>query len=80
MRVAVKQRVADVLLKYPDGRHVQDLALEVNIQPMKLAAILKVLATRHCFREGMYNLFSSKIYLFKSDLLELPSDPRRFCK
>ena len=73
MRVAVKQRVADVLLKYPDGRHVQDLSLEVDIQPMKLAAILKVLATRHCFREGMSGP-SSTIGLFKADLFESSSD------
>jgi len=48
-----------VLLKYPEGRHVQDLSLEVNIQPMKLAAILKVLASRHCFREVTPDVFSN---------------------
>ncbi|KAF9484536.1 S-adenosyl-L-methionine-dependent methyltransferase [Pholiota conissans] len=59
LRVAVKQNVADALLEHPDGLHVQELSTKVNIHPVKLAAILKVLATRHCFREVAPDVFAN---------------------
>ncbi|KAF8197017.1 S-adenosyl-L-methionine-dependent methyltransferase [Pholiota molesta] len=59
LRVAVKQKVADVLVDYPNGLHVNELSTKVNIHPMKLAAILKVLATRHCFREVTPDVFAN---------------------
>lgn len=52
MRVAIRTGVADVLAEFPDGLHVDDLGPKVNAEKGKLARILRLLATRHCFREG----------------------------
>ncbi|KAH9922934.1 S-adenosyl-L-methionine-dependent methyltransferase [Fomitopsis serialis] len=57
MRVAIHVRVADVLSEHPDGLHVDELGPKVNIEKGKLARILRLLATRHCFREVRPNVF-----------------------
>lgn len=63
LRVAVQQRFADELKKHPDGLHVNTLSNEVNVHPMKLASILRVLAAKHCFREGTI-IFRKDILVF----------------
>lgn len=52
MHVAIRTRVPDVLSEYPDGLHVDELGPKVNVEKGKLGRILRLLATRHCFREG----------------------------
>lgn len=52
IRVATEHRVADVLLEHPDGLHVREISKLVGIESGKLTQILRLLATRHCFREG----------------------------
>lgn len=58
LRVAVRQKFADELAKHPDGLHVDALSKKVGVHPMKLASILRVLAAKHCFREGLLTLLS----------------------
>ncbi|KAH9949723.1 S-adenosyl-L-methionine-dependent methyltransferase [Amylocystis lapponica] len=59
MRVARNARVADVLVEHPNGLHVDELANIVNIEKGKLGRILRLLATRHCFREVDIDVFAN---------------------
>jgi len=52
LRVMVEFKVADVLDGFPDGLHVNEIAKKTNIEQGKLGRMLRLLATRHCFREG----------------------------
>ncbi|PPQ73078.1 hypothetical protein CVT26_014644 [Gymnopilus dilepis] len=52
LRVAVQPKFADTLQKHPDGLHVNALSKEVNIHPVNSVSVLRVLAAKHCFREG----------------------------
>jgi len=53
LNVAIRLKVADVLLNKPDGLHISELASKVNTDENKLGRILRLLATRHVFREGV---------------------------
>lgn len=55
MRVAVRENITNVLLNYPKGIHVNDLSKIINIEPKKLARLMRVLATRGCYNEGQYS-------------------------
>jgi hypothetical protein len=55
MRVAIKAKVADVLVGHPVGLPVADIAKKAGIEQGKLARILRFLATKNCFREGAYS-------------------------
>ncbi|KDR72503.1 hypothetical protein GALMADRAFT_73740 [Galerina marginata CBS 339.88] len=59
LRVAVQQKIADVLAKHPEGLHVDVLSEKVKIHPMKLGSILRVLAAKHCFREVSPDVFTN---------------------
>jgi hypothetical protein len=52
IRVAVEARVADHLENKPEGVHVSKIAKKTNLHADKLGRILRLLATKHCFREG----------------------------
>ena len=52
LRIVIECKVADVLDAFPDGLHVSEIAKKVNVEKGKLARILRLLATRNCFREG----------------------------
>ncbi|KII94520.1 hypothetical protein PLICRDRAFT_692890 [Plicaturopsis crispa FD-325 SS-3] len=57
--VAAEARVADILLDYPDGLHVDELSKQAHIEPRKLARVLSLLATKHCFREVAPDVFAN---------------------
>ncbi|EPT00257.1 hypothetical protein FOMPIDRAFT_142443 [Fomitopsis schrenkii] len=59
MHVAIRTRVPDVLSEYPDGLHVDELGPKVNVEKGKLGRILRLLATRHCFREVGPDIFAN---------------------
>ncbi|KAJ7716637.1 O-methyltransferase [Mycena metata] len=44
---------------HPAGLHVAELSKVVNIEPKKLARILRVLATKHCFTEVDRDVFAN---------------------
>jgi hypothetical protein len=50
--VVARERVSDILLKYPKGLHVNELAKKISVEPKKLARIMRLLATRGCYNEG----------------------------
>lgn len=52
MRVVSEAKIADFLVNKPGGLHVDILAKQSSLDPDKLARILRVLATKHCFTEG----------------------------
>jgi len=52
VRVAARENVSDILLNYPKGLHVSELSKKINIEPKKLARIMRLLATRGCYNEG----------------------------
>lgn len=52
IRVVLRENITNILLDYPKGIHVNDLGKIVNIEPRKLARMMRVLATRGCFVEG----------------------------
>lgn len=62
--VAIKTKVADILVDHPTGLSVVDIAEKAGVDPGKLARILRFLATKNCFREGTsaYNVFCHSIF------------------
>ncbi|KAL0568216.1 hypothetical protein V5O48_013776 [Marasmius crinis-equi] len=50
--VVTEAKIADLLLDKPDGVHVDELAKSAGLDAGKLERILRILATKHCFREG----------------------------
>ena len=54
MRFAIENRIADILENFPNGLHVDEIVskTENKINPRKLGRIMRLLATRGCFREG----------------------------
>ncbi|KAG6372999.1 S-adenosyl-L-methionine-dependent methyltransferase [Boletus reticuloceps] len=57
--VVVRAKVADALVKYPKGLHVDELAKLVNLEKGKLARVLRLLATKGCFTEVTPNIFTN---------------------
>ncbi|KAI0040625.1 S-adenosyl-L-methionine-dependent methyltransferase [Auriscalpium vulgare] len=56
---ANETNIADVLKNVPQGLHVQDISKEVGVDSVKIARILRYLATRHVFREISPNVFAN---------------------
>ena len=52
--VVTRAKVADVLEKFPNGLHVDELAKLVNLEQGKLSRVLRLLATKGCFTEGEF--------------------------
>ncbi|KAF8899314.1 S-adenosyl-L-methionine-dependent methyltransferase [Infundibulicybe gibba] len=50
--VAVEAKISDRLLNKPEGVHVKQLAQESGLDTDKLARVLRLLATKHCYTEG----------------------------
>lgn len=53
VRVVVNFNVADYLLDKPAGLHISELGALSSVEPRKLGRIMRLLASRHCFREGV---------------------------
>lgn len=54
MQVAIGAQISDLLLDKPDGLHVEELARLTGINAIKLGQVMRLLATRHIYREGNY--------------------------
>ncbi|KAI0081995.1 S-adenosyl-L-methionine-dependent methyltransferase [Panus rudis PR-1116 ss-1] len=57
--IAIDAKVADQLVGHPEGLHVSELASVKNVHPGKLSRVLRVLATKHCFREVSQDVFAN---------------------
>ncbi|KAI0043617.1 S-adenosyl-L-methionine-dependent methyltransferase [Auriscalpium vulgare] len=51
--------IADVLKEAPAGLHVNDIGKKINVEPVKIARVLRYLASRHVFREVAPNVFAN---------------------
>jgi len=58
--VVTEHKIADLLLDKPEGVPATELATKSGLDAGKLTRILRLLATKHCFREG------TQVLLFKS--------------
>ncbi|KAG1835539.1 S-adenosyl-L-methionine-dependent methyltransferase [Suillus variegatus] len=74
MRVVAREHVSDILLKYPKGLHVNELSKQINIEPKKLARIMRLLATRGCYNEVDMNVFANN----RLSLILLDENPVRY--
>lgn len=59
IRVVLRENITNILLDYPKGIHVDELGKIVNIEPRKLARMMRVLATRGCFVEVDTDTFAN---------------------
>ncbi|KAF9496922.1 S-adenosyl-L-methionine-dependent methyltransferase [Pleurotus eryngii] len=59
LQVVTQAKIADLLLDKPEGLHVDVLARQSGLDSGKLCRILRLLATRHCFREVQPNVFAN---------------------
>ncbi|KAJ3559927.1 hypothetical protein NM688_g39 [Phlebia brevispora] len=82
LRLSISLHVPEILREAgPQGLHVRDIAAKTNVDPAKLARVLRLLATSHIFREVTPDTFannrvSSLIDTYKpvSTILEHPED------
>ncbi|KAG1744599.1 O-methyltransferase-domain-containing protein [Suillus paluster] len=59
VRVAVRENITNVLLNYPEGIHANELSKIINIEPKKLARMMRLLATRGCYNEVDTDVFAN---------------------
>ncbi|KAK0451894.1 S-adenosyl-L-methionine-dependent methyltransferase [Armillaria borealis] len=59
IRVVVSFKIADHLLDKPEGLHISDLGALSGADPGKLGRILRLLASKHCFREVDRDVFAN---------------------
>ncbi|PBK68022.1 S-adenosyl-L-methionine-dependent methyltransferase [Armillaria solidipes] len=59
IRVVIDFKIADYLLAKPEGLHVSELGTLSGAEPQKLGRILRLLASRHCFREVDRDVFAN---------------------
>ncbi|KIJ38737.1 hypothetical protein M422DRAFT_231092 [Sphaerobolus stellatus SS14] len=59
MSVVLNAKIADHLLDKPEGLHVDELAIRSGLDGSKLVRIMRMLATKHCFREVKPNVFAN---------------------
>lgn len=57
--VALRGRIADVLLNEPAGLHVTELSQRSNVEERKLARVLRTLCSHHVFREVKRDIFAN---------------------
>ncbi|KAJ7455082.1 S-adenosyl-L-methionine-dependent methyltransferase [Mycena latifolia] len=60
LRIALMTHTAEILRDAgPQGKHVKDIAKPTNVDPAKLARVLRLLATNHVFIEIAPDVFAS---------------------
>ncbi|KAK0443668.1 S-adenosyl-L-methionine-dependent methyltransferase [Desarmillaria tabescens] len=59
IRVVVNFNIADHLLDKPEGVHISDLGALSGAEPQKLGRIMRLLASKHCFREVDRDVFAN---------------------
>ncbi|KAK0214404.1 O-methyltransferase-domain-containing protein [Armillaria fumosa] len=59
IRVVVNFNIADHLLDKPEGLHISELGALSGAEPRKLGRIMRLLASRHCFREVEHDVFAN---------------------
>ncbi|EEB90197.1 hypothetical protein MPER_11628, partial [Moniliophthora perniciosa FA553] len=70
LRLAVEKKLADALKGLP-GLHVNAIAAKTRLDPKKVSQVLRLLATRGCFKEVSENVFANN----RLSLMLLSSNP-----
>ncbi|KAK1233236.1 hypothetical protein PQX77_003608 [Marasmius sp. AFHP31] len=52
MRLVVEKKIPDLLEGFPKGLHIESIAARTSLNANKLRQVLRLLATRGCFKEG----------------------------
>ncbi|KAJ7895694.1 S-adenosyl-L-methionine-dependent methyltransferase [Mycena leptocephala] len=59
IHVAIEFKIPDILLEKPAGMHVTEISKKTGVEQEKLARILRLLSTGHCFREVTKDVFAN---------------------
>ncbi|TFK39899.1 S-adenosyl-L-methionine-dependent methyltransferase [Crucibulum laeve] len=59
LHVVLTFKIPDILQTKPSGMHVSDLAKASGVEQGKLCRILRLLASKHCFREVSRDVFAN---------------------
>ncbi|KAF8164770.1 S-adenosyl-L-methionine-dependent methyltransferase [Crassisporium funariophilum] len=59
LNVAVTFKIPDVLQAKPEGMHISEVAQKTGIDERKVGRILRLLSTKHVFREVSENVFAN---------------------
>ncbi|TCD62225.1 hypothetical protein EIP91_007204 [Steccherinum ochraceum] len=59
IRLAYEAKVADLLKEHPNGLHISKIAAKCGIPDVKMARIMRLLATKQCFREVENDVFAN---------------------
>ncbi|KAJ3560868.1 hypothetical protein NP233_g10552 [Leucocoprinus birnbaumii] len=57
--VALRAKIAEILLDKPQGLHVSDISEQCKIEKRKLARVLRTLCSQHVFREVAKDVFAN---------------------
>ncbi|KAF8191304.1 S-adenosyl-L-methionine-dependent methyltransferase [Pholiota molesta] len=57
--VVITAKIADILVRKPEGLPVDHLAKQSGLDSNKLGRIMRMLATKHCFQEVKPNVFAN---------------------
>jgi len=69
-RVVLEAKVTDALKPHSEGLHVLELGKKTGLHPGKLGRILRLLATKHCFREVRKDVYANNRLSFLLSLDE----------
>ena len=58
--MAITLKIPDLLLGKPEGLHISEIGKETGADQEKLGRILRLLASKHIFREGIPPSFKLK--------------------
>ncbi|KAJ8073210.1 hypothetical protein PM082_020079 [Marasmius tenuissimus] len=59
MRLVVEKKIPDLLEGFPEGLHIESIAAQASLDARKLKQVLRLLATRGCFKEVAENVFAN---------------------
>ena len=52
LNVALMFKIPDILKENPTGMHISEIGKKIGLEERKAGRILRLLATKHVFREG----------------------------
>jgi DNA-binding IclR family transcriptional regulator len=52
LNVALTFKFPDILQEKPAGMHISEIGKKSGVEPGKVARVLRLLASKHIFREG----------------------------
>ncbi|GJJ14270.1 hypothetical protein Clacol_008534 [Clathrus columnatus] len=59
LQLVTRAKIADFLLDKPEGLHVTEIADKTSLDSGKVGRILRLLATKHCFKEVKPDVFAN---------------------